>query len=601
MTYLAIFMIVEFALRLILMGMDWSELDQRLFPISNAFVLGILNDALTFFILLPAVLALLLIGKLLQKNPRILRVYNASIFFIFCYFLLFISTSEIFFWEEFSSRFNFIAVDYLVYTHEVLHNILESYPVFPLLAVIAVISLGISFIYFKKESHKETVSVKVFLLSVLIAILLVLAPIPKLNVSDNRYNNELAKNGLSSLFKAYFQNELSYTDFYFSKPKSEAVNRLRNMLIPKATDIGLLRRVENKGPEKQLNIMMIVVESLSANYLSIFGNLEGLTPHLDSISEGSLIFTNVLATGTRTVYGLSAVTLSAPPLPGNSVIRRPGNESLFNISTVLNQKGYISKFIYGGYGYFDNMNYFYANNGFSVIDRSDFAAQEISFSNAWGVCDEDLFDKAIKESDKEYKQKRKFFNLIMTTSNHRPFTYPENKIDIKPKSGRKGGVKYTDYAIGQFIRKAKEREWFNDTVFVIVADHTAGSAGKSDIVPNKYHIPLIIYSPKHIKPDVIDKLASQIDIAPTLFGLLGFSYDSKFIGQDILDPNAKERAFISNYQQVGYVTKDNLIILKPNKVVDYQVNVDNISNNPMLDEAVGYFQGASYWQELLKE
>lgn len=346
--------------------------------------------------------------------------------------------------------------------------------------------------------------------------------------------------------------------------------------------------------------MLIVVESLSADYLGEFGNQEGLTPNLDKLVGESLVFTNLLATGTRTVYGLSAVTLSAPPLPGNSIVRRPNNERLFNISSVLNQKGYTSKFIYGGYGYFDNMNYFYANNGFAVIDRSDFASNEISFANAWGVCDEDLFDKALSESDKEYGQGRKFFNLVMTTSNHRPFTYPENKIDIKSKTGRKGGVKYTDYAIGKLIEKAKERPWFDDTVFVIIADHTAGSAGKSDIVPSKYHIPLIIHAPKHIAAAKIDKLASQIDLAPTLFALLGFSYDSKFIGQNILDPSAKPRAFISNYQQVGYVAGDNLVILKPNRVVGYTEGNEPLLREQLLDEATAFFQGASYWQDILK-
>lgn len=156
----------------------------------------------------------------------------------------------------------------------------------------------------------------------------------------------------------------------------------------------------------------------------------------------------------------------------------------------------------------------------------------------------------------------------MTTSNHRPFTYPDGKIDIPSHTGRHGGVKYADYALGSFIDEAQKQPWFRDTIFVIVADHCAGSAGKTELPVKKYEIPLLIYAPSHIQPQRIDAMASQIDIAPTVLGLLNFSYTTKFFGKDVLKMDADdERAFITTYQKLGFIKDNKLVILGPKKML----------------------------------
>jgi phosphoglycerol transferase MdoB-like AlkP superfamily enzyme len=141
-----------------------------------------------------------------------------------------------------------------------------------------------------------------------------------------------------------------------------------------------------------------------------------------------------------------------------NVLEHINNENLFNIATPLKARGYEAKFIYGGDGYFDNMNYFFAHNGYETIDHRKFSKDEITFSNAWGVADEDLFDKTIAEADKSHAKGKNFLNFVMTTSNHRPFTYPDNKIDIPSKTNRDGAVKYSDYAIGQLIKKSQNKK-----------------------------------------------------------------------------------------------------------------------------------------------
>jgi len=283
-------------------------------------------------------------------------------------------------------------------------------------------------------------------------------------------------------------------------------------------------------------------------------------------------FNNLYASGTRTVRGMEAVTLSVPPTPGSSIVKRPDSADMFSAGFVFKDKGYDNHFIYGEYGYFDNMNAFFGSNGFNVIDRASFTKEESTFGNVWGLCDGDVFNKTLKVADESYKNNKPFFNYIMTTSNHRPYTYPNGKIDIPSKTGREGAVKYTDYAIGEFIKKATTKPWFKNTVFIIVADHCASSAGKSELPLEKYKIPLIIYAPNIIKPQVISKMASQIDTIPTLLNQLGWKYKSKFYGQNILSNEFKERAFFGTYQKLGFMTDNHLSIIEPqNKYSEFEV------------------------------
>jgi phosphoglycerol transferase MdoB-like AlkP superfamily enzyme len=245
-------------------------------------------------------------------------------------------------------------------------------------------------------------------------------------------------------------------------------------------------------------------------------------------------------------------------------VKRPRNENLFTLGSVLRNRGYDTTFIYGGFGYFDNMNYFFARNGYKVIDRAAVPKTEITFANVWGACDEDAFRWAIREADASFARGKPFHHFIMTTSNHRPFTYPDGKVNLPSKtSGRRGGVQYTDYAIGEMIRTARTKPWFTNTIFVIVADHCAGSAGKTALPVKEYEIPLLIYNPLLVPAQKVEKVCSQMDLAPTILGLLNWSYTTRFFGKDIQKMlPAEERALIANYQKLGLL-RGGLQILQP--------------------------------------
>jgi phosphoglycerol transferase MdoB-like AlkP superfamily enzyme len=291
-----------------------------------------------------------------------------------------------------------------------------------------------------------------------------------------------------------------------------------------------------------------------------------------------------------------------PPTPGRSIVKRPDNGKLFSLGRVLQQKGYDTVFLYGGRGYFDNMNEFFSGNGYRIIDQTDLSEQEIHFKNAWGVADEDVYQRAIKEADSDFADHKPFLFQIMTTSNHRPYTFPSGKIDIASGTGRSGAVKYTDYAIGALLKAAKNKPWFENTVFVVVADHCAGSARKAELPVENYHIPFFIYALKYIAARRINTLSSQIDVAPTVLGLLNISYVSEFFGKDIRQMKPDEgRALIGNYQKLGLFKDNKLVYLSPQQQINIvnnplvkpeQQTVDN--NLKLVLEDMAYYQAADY-------
>jgi phosphoglycerol transferase MdoB-like AlkP superfamily enzyme len=615
--YAAIFLLIQLLIRVTLWIHASIELDFHTTELIGAFLIGSYFDVLTAcFVLLPVAFILM------PMSQKIRQKADAPLRFVCGYVWLFTAVAEYLFWLEFNTRFNFIAVDYLVYTQEVIGNIVESYPLGWLLFAIGIGSIGVTWLSLKfmpSARWMQTTETKRWkrlagagYLIALAVVAYVVGNIGQTNFSHNTEANELAGNGIYNLFYAYTNNEISYDQFYKKLSVIEANSEVHKLL--EEDEMGdsfisdkpdeLTRIIKKSGAEKHKNVIIVVMESMSAMYMGSFGNKDNITPNLDALATQGLFFTNLYATGTRTVRGLEAVTLSVPPTPGQSIVRRTDNSNLFSLGYIFQDRGYDTRFIYGGFGYFDNMNAFFAGNGFDVTDRTDFKKDEIEFANVWGVCDEDLFKQVIRKADEAYAQKKPFMHVVMTTSNHRPYTYPEGRIDIpSKKGGRVGGVKYADYSVGKLVEWAKTKPWFDDTVFVFVADHTAGASGKIELEPKKYHIPMIFYAPKLIKPQTYDRIASQIDLAPVLLGQLNFSYATKFYGEDVLhDPDEIPHAFISSYQKVGLLRDNELTVLAPKQTSEhFSLNGSVLENEKrdaeQLADTIAYYQSASMWRE----
>ncbi|WP_309641562.1 sulfatase-like hydrolase/transferase [Flavobacterium sp.] len=573
---------------------------------------GSLPEIATYFIALKTVLFGLLLF-LPQYRIAIRRWLFTIVVFIYVLLIIQNAISEYFFWNEFGVRYNFIAVDYLIYTTEVIGNIMESYPVVPIFIVLFIVTGLITYFIVKRsKNYIENIpsaveKVKLSLLYfVLVAVSFVAIPfLSNKENSQNIFANELQANGIYKFYTAFTNNELDYFKFYKTLPEKEAYSLLQQQN-------SLAKEIKSDSTETRKNVVLITIESYSADFMKHYGNENNLTPFLDSLATKSLMFTNLYAVGNRTVRGLEAVTLCLPPTAGESVIKRKDNKSKFTTGNLFKEKGYQVKFLYGGDAYFDNMQDFFGGNGYDIIDKKSFQPNEITFSNVWGVCDEDMAKKAIQVMNAESKTGRPFFNHWMTVSNHRPFTYPDNRIDIPGNAkSREGGVKYTDFALKQFFMMAQKQSWYHNTVFVILADHCASSAGKTELPLDKYRIPAMIFSP-NMQPQQYSNLMSQIDIMPTLFGLLHFNYQSKFYGQDVLQTTYKPRAFVATYQNLGLIKDSVLTILSPKQMVkqyalkavpnqkldrNFQLHFDE---NPMpkvredlVKETVAYYQTAS--------
>ena len=487
-----------------------------------------------------------------------------------------IAGCELVFWEEFGVRFNFIAVDYLVYTNEVIGNIVESYPIFWMMLGVIAAGVGITALMTRGKdiSNAAAGSWKANLAA--IAIILAGAGVGagwlhygyRNLTSKNLFATQLQENGCWDFLEAFASNELDYQQFYPIMEK-ELVNSRYDELC--GTQNGV-RSIVDSLPESRRNIVLITIESLSADFFSAYGNPDGLTPNMDALMDESLVFDNLYATGNRTVRGLEAVTLCTPPTSGESIVKRPDCGGKFTTGGVLRDKGYSTTYIYGGDSYFDNMGAFFGGNGYDVYDKSSYDKSQMLFSNIWGTCDEDSYREAIGLFDRKTAEGQPFFAHIMTISNHRPYTYPEGRIEGNPMN-RRSAVMYTDIAIGKFFEEARRHDWFENTVFVIVADHCASSAGKTSLPLECYHIPAMIYAPGFVKPGRVEKTCSQIDLMPTVFSLLHFSYESEFTGYDILADDFKERAFMATYQDMGYYCDDVLTILSPvRRITQYDVH-----------------------------
>ncbi len=545
------------------------------------------------------------------------------VIFLFVVIILQNVISEYFFWNEFGVRYNFIAVDYLVYTNEVIGNIMQSYPVIPIfLGLLSIAGLITFFIVKKSKNYIEEIptfleKIKISIVYFLLfGISIVIIPfLSNQQNSQNIFTNELQANGLYKFYLAFRNSELDYFKFYKTLPSTESFAILKNQ-ISEISNETTQRTITSDLPENRKNVVLITIESYSAEFLKTYGNNQNITPFLDSLATKSLFFSNLYAVGNRTVRGLESVTLCLPPTAGESVVKRKDNKNKFSTGSVFAKKGYNVKYIYGGDAYFDNMEDFFSGNGYGIVDKKTFKPNEISFANVWGVCDEDLYKKAVSTMNLEFKENKPFFNHIMSVSNHRPFTFPNGKIDISGDAkSRDGGVKYTDYAMKKFFEMAKKQSWYNNTIFVILADHCASSSGKTELPIDKYRIPGMIFDPTK-QFEICKKMMSQIDIMPTLFGLLNFNYQSKFFGQDVLKSDYKPRALIATYQNLGLIKDNILTIISPKQKVeqfeltqvtngnlgtDFQIFYDEKSlvkpRKDLENETISYYQTAS---ELLK-
>ncbi|MGE4605506.1 MAG: LTA synthase family protein [Myxococcota bacterium] len=596
--FLALAMAIPFGVRVWLCAERSADLtgltpDQWL----ELFVVGARLDAVTIcWASLPMLAALLLLP---QRWWGTVRRFAFGYAFAMFALLLFSEIAGIHFFRYYDFRPNYLVIEHGL-DPMVLRAAAATLPIGWIGCGVAVFAPALSWVLWRLaplRSESPTHSPKARKrdrLAMLVVIALVIAvargtldlrPInPSLAaITHNRVANEIAGssvlNVLDELVRRGQGDYVLVESVVAIGDPGEAVARVRDQLASTGTFTEdspnpLVRRVAGSHAEKRLNVVVVIMESFTAQLVGALGGSPALSPQFDALASQGVLLANLRATGERTVQGLEAVLSSFPPLPGVSVVRRPqARHGFTTLASVLAQRDYETLFFYGGQGIFDSMRGFFVGNGFDrFIDQDDMESPD--FRGLWGVSDEDLFRRADREFRELDASGRPFVAAILTVSLHSPWEYPADRIrplpvDTPVPAGfslpELDNFRYADYALGEFIRMARDAPYFDDTLFVLVGDHGVHLRGRALIPIDEYQVPALFLAPRHLAPLRVGRLTSQLDIAPTIMGILGGAYRSPFFGTDVLaNPNDEGSALVVyRKRRYGSQRGDRLVVFGP--------------------------------------
>lgn len=503
-------------------------------------------------------------------------------------FLLFMEAATPGFIAEYDVRPNRLFVEYLKYPKEVCSMLwrgFRSHVVGVTLILVAAIVLLSE--YTEPWLELPPVWSPALVLVTWIPILLVLAAIIRSSfghrpanpttfalTTDNLVNSLILNSAWSVLYAIYnLKHEKKSAEIYGTLPEAEmfaeydAAHGDGRRSDTTALSPTMRRHKPSRVRQRPLNLVIILEESMGATFVESLGGVP-VTPELEKLKEQGWWFENMYATGTRSVRGIEAVVSGYPPTPAPSVVKLSLSQTgFFSIAGLLAAQGYHTEFIYGGEADFDNMQGFFRGNGFqSVIEQKDFESP--SFVSSWGVSDGDLFDKTHERLQLFHERGQPFFTLAFTSSNHAPFEFPDGLIELydQEKGTDRNAVKYADYELGRFFKRAQQSDYWQDTLFVVIADHDIRVRGDSLVPVRNFHIPALILG-ADIAPKRIRSVASQIDIPVTALSLMGIEAHHPMLGRDLsrIGDENPGRAMMQFEDHYGWLEGEKLVVLRPGK------------------------------------
>lgn len=540
-------------------------------------------SSLSYLVAIPVLLTI--VALIVPRLMLLVKWFTIFWYTIFLCLIVYLEVITPTFINEYDMRPNRLLIEYLIYPKEVMAMLFSGYKLEIFIATATLLLTGyLGFNWLKSQwvGRTNRKHYQQFLLSITVLFIVLLGARSSLghrplnpamvSFSTDHLLNALALNSTYSAAFAIKQMNLenSASDYYGSMPEEEIFSNIKqySMYATESFDKESLPTASFKQASyhgKPKNLVILLQESLGARFVGGLGGLP-LTPNLDKLMQQGWNFNNLYATGTRSVRGIEAVITGFTPTPSRAVVKLDKSQKdFFTIASLLKQHDYQTQFIYGGESHFDNMKSFFLGNGFNqIVDSDDF--DNIEFEGSWGASDEDLYNQAHLELEKLNQQDNPFFSLVFTSSNHSPFEYPDNKITQfdAEKRTRNNAAKYSDYALGQFIEKARQSDYWEDTIFLVVADHDSRVFG-AELVPIKhFQVPGVIIG-KDIKPLQDSRLVSQIDLAPTLLSLMGISDVTPMIGHDLTEdiPLNKQRALMQYDKNFAYMTPKNITVLQP--------------------------------------
>lgn len=384
--------------------------------------------------------------------------------------------------------------------------------------------------------------------------------------SKNQFLNHSAINPAFSLLASLSKQQDFAAQFNFF-PEEEREKHYEALTRPANNPANDQEKVKLLTASRP-NILIILMESFTANAIEVVGGEAGITPNLNRLSKEGITFTNMYANSFRTDRGLVSVLNGYLAQPTTSIMKYPAkSQTLPSIAKSLGEQGYVADMLYGGDINFTNMQSYFFSSGYSKItaDRDFPLTSRLS---KWGANDDITFTH-LYESIKNKDERTPWLSTFLTLSSHEPFEVPYHHLDDPYLNS----VAFTDSCIGSFIDKLKELPVWNNTLIVLVSDHGFRyPTSLKDYEPRRFHIPMIWLGGAIKNPAIIDTYANQTDLAATLLSQLDLPHDQFTFSRDILDPGYQEYSFYTFSNGFGFIDSTGVSVY------------DNESNRPLLEE-----------------
>lgn len=586
----AFLLCIYLVFRVVLLALVWSDLGEVSGgDIARCLLSGLQYDVMPIGYSALSMLLLLLVarnGSFSSKRYRkAVTLYAAGVVsLVFSTELM-----GVFFFQYFGERFNWIVLGYPLVSPEIAGTVWKRYPVLLVPAVVALVFYLLYRLLYRwfwsgpkpnSPAWSRPVMAVVFGAAAMLACrgTLQLKPMQRDSAyfSPNNLINQITLNNFYTFFHAArdrINDNRDEASQYGFPPDFEAAGVAQDLLgddnetFLSVPGNPLWRRVDTGRPMRGINVVVILMEGLAGRPVGAMGYEPSHTPNFDELSERGLLLDRMYAVGDRTSRGVAAVLCGHPDIGGTTVLKRPRAIGHFlTLPSIFRARGYKTMFIYGGDPAFDNMEGFLTAGGVeTVIAREQMDPDGLE--NTWGAHDEVIFRKA-HETFSEMDDDETFFAAILTLTNHPPFTIPSGRIEeLPPDSDRRNEVlnayRYADWALGEFFRMAREADYFDNTLFVLVSDHGRDLDRSRLLDVPGYRVPCLLYAPGLIEPGRLDSVCSQTDIPPTILALLGGSYEHGFLGRDVLSGRDDGVALLRDDERLGMVRGDRALIVPP--------------------------------------
>ena len=607
-----------FAFRVALLLLNLDRVGETTaWEVTQAFIMGVRFDIVTigFVIAIPTII--LTVFSFFGKKSRLFEIIYTWVLTV-CFTITFgICAADIPYFDQFFDRFNITAFEWMATGDSAfVFKMVWEEPTY-ILMMLPVLGAGFVFWFFanrimKRSTGWKSVSyVRYGIYTVLLWGLVFIGMRGRLNekspimvgtayFGNNAMLNQLGLNPNFTLARSWLDSKNPDNQkVRFMSDEAAIAMVQKNLGIENPNEeFPIVREVVSDSVSNDYNVIVVIMEGMSYNKTAHGGNTRNLTPFLDSLMCNSLSFNNCYTTGTHTYCGIYSTFVSYPVIFRNMPLKRIPVLQYDGMAATLQKYGYQTAYFTTHDKEFDNVAGFLSQNGVErIVSQADYPVSEVK--TTLGVPDDYMFRFAMPVFDEMASNGRPFCATMMTASDHGPYYLPDY-FEPRSEELKYQITEYADWSLRRFIAMASEKSWFDNTLFVFVADHGAALDTDYSIPLSYFHTPLVFYMPKHLQAVENEAIASQMDIFPTVMGILGKGYVNNSFGIDLRKENRRYAYFMGD-DKYGVLDHDWLLINKPSeeqvglyKYVDKDKK-NYISDYPEVAEEMKMY-GESAWQ-----